>query len=78
VYGVYCEQVTKLQVGRELRQSVIHPGRGSVCPRCWTSGYKLLCSLLDAIVVKTEIVENLGLITVHISEICAARDGVSA
>ena len=45
------------------------------------SGEELLYSVLEAIVVNTECVGNLGLITVqsyHIPEFCAARDCASA
>jgi len=41
------------------------------------SGEELLYSVLEAIVVNTECVENLGLIAVqssHIPELCAVRD----
>jgi len=42
---------------------------------------ELLYSVLEGIVVNTECVKNLGLITVlssHIPELCAARDCASA
>jgi hypothetical protein len=45
------------------------------------SGEELLCSLFEMTFVKTECVENLGLITVqssHIPELCAAHDHASA
>jgi hypothetical protein len=57
-----------------------YPGRGLVI----LSDRRLVKNrsiMLEVIVVKTECVENLGLITVqssHISEICAARDCASA
>jgi hypothetical protein len=60
VYGVYCEQVMKLQGRQELKQSVIHPGGGSVVLSAWRLVMNCLCSLLEAVVVNTEIVENLG------------------
>ena len=48
---------------------------------CSAPGEKLLCFVLNAIVVDMECVEKLGLITVqssHIPKPCAARDLASA
>jgi hypothetical protein len=74
VYGVYCEQVTKLQGGRELRLWVIRPSGGLVVLTLWRLVEKWSTySLLETIVADTECVENLGLITVqssHVPETC--------
>jgi hypothetical protein len=71
----------KLQRGRELKQSVIYPGGGSVVLTAGCLVMNCLCYRLEMVVMNTEIGENLGLITVqssHIPELCAARDGASA
>ena len=80
VNGAYCERVTKLQGGPELRWSAIHPSGGFVVLTARRL-VKNLCFVFDEIVVDMECVEKLGLITVqssHIPEPCTARDRASA
>jgi hypothetical protein len=59
MFGVYCEQVTKLQGRRELRQSAIDPGGDLVV----LSARRLVRksgSVLGVIVVSMGCVENSG------------------